>query len=216
MRRSDAIRRIAGDPDKIETAVRGKGTWHSYVELHIEQGGTLDKAKVPIGIVEGIVAIHRYDVVIEGFANHAGTTPMGERQDALVAASQLTLAVRELASRRQGRQVGTVGRIEVEPNSPNVIPGRVDDERRVPRSLRADAARAWRRGEGARRRDREGDEHDDHLHAARARSPAHGRRRVCRTRLAARPMPAGPEDDAAAERRRSRRAADRESSARWG
>lgn len=125
LKRADAIRRIAGNPDQIETAVRGKGAWHSYVELHIEQGGTLDKAKVPIGIVEGIVAIHRYDVAIEGFANHAGTTPMGERQDAMVAAAQLTLAVREIASRRQGRQVGTVGRIEVEPNSPNVIPGRV-------------------------------------------------------------------------------------------
>lgn len=125
LKRSDAIRRIAGDPDKIETAVRGKGAWHSYIELHIEQGGTLDKAKVPIGIVEGIVAIHRYDVVVEGFANHAGTTPMGERQDAFVAASQLTLAVREIATSRPGRQVGTVGRIEVEPNSPNVIPGRV-------------------------------------------------------------------------------------------
>ena len=125
LKRSDAIRRIAGDPDKIETAVRGKGTWHSYVELHIEQGGTLDKAKVPIGIVEGIVAIHRYDVVIDGFANHAGTTLMNERQDALVAASQLTLAVREIAQARKGRQVGTVGRIEVEPNSPNVIPGKV-------------------------------------------------------------------------------------------
>jgi N-carbamoyl-L-amino-acid hydrolase len=125
MKRSDAIRRIAGDPDKIETAIRGKGTWHAYVELHIEQGGTLDKAKIPIGIVEGIVSIHRYDVVIEGFANHAGTTPMGERQDALLAASGLTIAVREIAQSRQGRQVGTVGRIEVEPNSPNVIPGRV-------------------------------------------------------------------------------------------
>ena len=125
MKRSDAIRRIAGDPDRIETAVRGKGTWHSYVELHIEQGGTLDKSRTPIGIVDGIVAIQRYDVVVEGMVNHAGTTPMNERHDALVAASQLTLAVREIASRRQGRQVGTVGRIEVEPNSPNVIPGRV-------------------------------------------------------------------------------------------
>jgi N-carbamoyl-L-amino-acid hydrolase len=125
MKRGDAIRRIAGDPDKIETAVRGKGTWHSYVELHIEQGGTLDAAKIPIGVVEGIVAIHRYDVVIEGFANHAGTTPMNNRQDALLAASQLTVAVREVATARKGRQVGTVGRIEVEPNSPNVIPGRV-------------------------------------------------------------------------------------------
>ena len=125
MKRSDAIRRIAGDPERIETAVRGKGTWHSYVELHIEQGGSLDKAKIPIGIVEGIVAIHRYDVVIEGQVNHAGTTPMNERHDAMVAAAQLTLAVREIASRRQGRQVGTVGRVAVEPNSPNVIPGRV-------------------------------------------------------------------------------------------
>jgi N-carbamoyl-L-amino-acid hydrolase len=124
MKRSDAIRRIAGSPDQIETAVRGKGTWHSYVELHIEQGGTLDKAKIPIGIVEGIVAIHRYDVVIEGQVNHAGTTPMNERHDAMVAAAALTLGVNEIATRRQGRQVGTVGRIEIEPNSPNVIPGK--------------------------------------------------------------------------------------------
>ncbi|HEX8030613.1 MAG TPA: M20 family metallo-hydrolase, partial [Vicinamibacterales bacterium] len=124
MKRRDAIKRIAGSPDQIETAIRGKGQWHSYVELHIEQGGTLDKAKIPIGIVEGIVAIHRYDVVIEGAVNHAGTTPMNERHDAMVAAAQLTLAVREIATRRQGRQVGTVGRIEIEPNSPNVIPGK--------------------------------------------------------------------------------------------
>ena len=124
MKRSDAIKRIAGNPAEIETAIRGKGTWHSYVELHIEQGGLLDTAKVPIGIVEGIVGIHRYEVVIEGMTNHAGTTPMNERHDALVAASSLTLAVRDIASRRQGRQVGTVGRIDVEPNSPNVIPGR--------------------------------------------------------------------------------------------
>ncbi len=125
MKRGDAIKRIAGNPEQIETAIRGKGTWHAYVELHIEQGGTLDKAKTPIGVVEGIVAIHRYDVVIEGQVNHAGTTPMSERHDAMVAASELTLAVRDIAAKRQGRQVGTVGRIEVEPNSPNVIPGRV-------------------------------------------------------------------------------------------
>jgi N-carbamoyl-L-amino-acid hydrolase len=124
MKRSDAIRRIAGNPDQIETAIRGKGTWHSYVELHIEQGGTLAAAKIPIGLVEGIVAIHRYDVVIEGQVNHAGTTPMNERHDAMVTAAALTLGVNEIALRRKGRQVGTVGRIEIEPNSPNVIPGR--------------------------------------------------------------------------------------------
>ncbi len=125
LRRGDAIRRIGGDPDRIGEAVRGKGAFHGYLELHIEQGGTLDRARVPIGIVEAIVGIHRYDVVIEGVANHAGTTPMDERQDALVAASTLVLAVREIAAQRQGRQVGTVGRMEVEPNSPNVVPGKV-------------------------------------------------------------------------------------------
>jgi N-carbamoyl-L-amino-acid hydrolase len=142
MTRAAAIRRIAGNPDQIETAIRGKGMWHSYVELHIEQGGTLDQARIPIGIVEGIVGIHRYEVVVAGVANHAGTTPMGERQDAMVAAAQLTLAVRDIALSRQtvGRAearpyvpgagahfsapVGTVGRIEIEPNSPNVIPGK--------------------------------------------------------------------------------------------
>ena len=125
LRRRDALRRIGGDPDRIDTAVRASGAWHAYVELHIEQGGTLDAGGVPIGVVEGIVAIHRYDVTVEGVANHAGTTPMDGRQDALVAASRLVLAVRQIASERAGRQVGTVGRIEVEPNSPNVVPGRV-------------------------------------------------------------------------------------------
>jgi len=125
LRRRDAIARVGGDPARIEEAVRPKGAWHAYVELHIEQGGTLDRAKVPIGVVEGIVAIHRYDVVVEGVANHAGTTEMDRRQDALVAAADLVLAVRRIAAGRTGRQVGTVGRLEVAPNSPNVVPGRV-------------------------------------------------------------------------------------------
>jgi N-carbamoyl-L-amino-acid hydrolase len=125
LRRADGIRRIGGDPSRIEEAVRKQGAWHAYVELHIEQGGTLDKARVPIGVVEGIVAIQRYDVVITGFANHAGTTPMDERQDALLAASRVVQMVREVVVARSGRHVGTVGRLEVTPNSPNVIPGRV-------------------------------------------------------------------------------------------
>lgn len=125
MRRRDALARIGGDPVRIEDAVRSKGAWHAYVELHIEQGGTLERARVPVGVVEGIVAIHRYDVVVEGVANHAGTTEMDRRRDALVAAAELVLAVRRIAAGRAGRQVGTVGRLEVSPNSPNVVPGRV-------------------------------------------------------------------------------------------
>jgi N-carbamoyl-L-amino-acid hydrolase len=125
LRRADGIRRIGGDPARIEEAVRRPGAWHAYFELHIEQGGTLEKKGVPIGVVEGIVSIHRYDVTVTGFANHAGTTPMGERQDAMLAASRLVIAVREAVTSRPGRQVGTVGRMEITPNSPNVIPGKV-------------------------------------------------------------------------------------------
>ena len=125
MRRADAIRKIGGDPDRILEARKAKGSYHAYVEMHIEQGGTLEKAGVPVGVVEGIVAIHRYDAVITGFANHAGTTPMPERQDALLASSHLTIAVRDVVTRLTGRQVGTVGHIEVTPNATNVIPGRV-------------------------------------------------------------------------------------------
>jgi N-carbamoyl-L-amino-acid hydrolase len=123
--RADGIRRIGGDPARIEEAVRKPGAWHAYFELHIEQGGTLERARVPIGVVEGIVSIHRYDVVITGFANHAGTTPMNDRQDALLAAADVVKTVRQVVTSREGRQVGTVGRLEVTPNSPNVIPGKV-------------------------------------------------------------------------------------------
>jgi N-carbamoyl-L-amino-acid hydrolase len=125
LRRADGVRRIAGDPDRIGEAHRAPW-FHAYLELHIEQGGTLDRQRVPIGVVEGIVAISRFRAVIVGAANHAGTTPMADRQDALVAASELVLAVREEVTRVPGRQVGTVGRLDVTPNAANVIPGRVE------------------------------------------------------------------------------------------
>jgi beta-ureidopropionase / N-carbamoyl-L-amino-acid hydrolase len=123
MTRAEAIRRIGGDPDRILEARRPQGAHHCYLELHIEQGGTLERAGTAIGVVEGIVAIDRYEAVITGFANHAGTTPIAERHDAMLAAAHLTVAVRDAVTRTPGRQVGTVGQIEITPNSPNVIPG---------------------------------------------------------------------------------------------
>jgi N-carbamoyl-L-amino-acid hydrolase len=125
MRKADAVRKIGGDPDRITEARRAPESFHGYLELHIEQGGTLEKAGVPIGVVEGIVTVARYEAVIRGFANHAGTTPMPERRDALIAAAQLTLAVNEIVRAEPGRQVGTVGQMAVSPNAPNVIPGLV-------------------------------------------------------------------------------------------
>jgi N-carbamoyl-L-amino-acid hydrolase len=123
---ADKIRRIGGDPDRIAEARHAPGTVAAYVELHIEQGGILDEKGVQIGIVEGIVGIHHYDVTIHGFANHAGTTPMDRRRNALLAAAELALAVDRIVRSVPGRQVGTVGRLIVMPGAPNVIPGQVD------------------------------------------------------------------------------------------
>ncbi len=123
MTRADAIRRIGGEPGRIMEAIRPRGAHHCYLELHIEQGGTLERQGIPVGVVEGIVSIDRHEVTVIGFANHAGTTQMADRQDALLAASHLTIAVRQIVSSDPGRQVGTVGRLDVSPNSPNVIPG---------------------------------------------------------------------------------------------
>jgi beta-ureidopropionase / N-carbamoyl-L-amino-acid hydrolase len=144
MTKAEAIRRIGGDPEKLETARIKEGMYHAYVELHIEQGGTLARDGVPVGVVDGIVSIDDYEVVVKGFANHAGTTPMQGRQDALIAAAELTLAVRDVTNSEAGAQVGTVGHLEVSPNATNVIPG----EARMTVELRdLSAAKLERMGE---------------------------------------------------------------------
>jgi len=101
-----------------------KGSLAAYLELHIEQGGSLEIEKKTIGVVEGIVGIRRYDVVFHGYANHAGTTPMQGRKDALVLAAPFILAVLEIAKAHE--IVGTIGIATVFPGAPNVIPGRVE------------------------------------------------------------------------------------------
>ena len=116
---------LGGDPAKLSEAIRTKGFYHAFLELHIEQGGILDRTGINIGVVEGIVGINQWEVTIKGKANHAGTTPMDQRQDAMVAAAKLTLAANQTALRTPGRQVATVGRISAEPGAPNVIPGKV-------------------------------------------------------------------------------------------
>jgi N-carbamoyl-L-amino-acid hydrolase len=121
----DGIAFIGGDVSELDQVKRRKGDIAGYIELHIEQGGTLARDKIDIGIVEGIVGIKRWDVTVTGFANHAGTTPMNERHDALLAASRFVEMVNRVVRSIPGRQVGTVGRIEAFPGAPNVIPGKV-------------------------------------------------------------------------------------------
>ena len=121
----DGIRFLGGNPDDLASARIAKGAYAAYVELHIEQGGTLDREHVDNGVVEGIVGIDQWEVTVEGFANHAGTTPMDQRRDALLAAARFVEAVNRVVRSVPGRQVGTVGRIQAFPGAPNVIPGRV-------------------------------------------------------------------------------------------
>jgi N-carbamoyl-L-amino-acid hydrolase len=116
---------LGGDPTKLDQVKRRKGDIAAYFELHIEQGGILDAAKIDIGVVEGIVGIKQWEVTVTGFANHAGTTPMDQRHDALLAASRFVDMVNRVVRGIPGRQVGTVGRIQAFPGAPNVIPGKV-------------------------------------------------------------------------------------------
>jgi N-carbamoyl-L-amino-acid hydrolase len=122
---SDWLQKMGGDASQIGAARILPGSVAGYVELHIEQGAVLDESQVPIGIVQGIVGINQRTCTATGFANHAGTTPMDRRKDALAAASRAVLAVREEVRAEPGAQVGTVGWIKAEPGAANVIPGRV-------------------------------------------------------------------------------------------
>ncbi|QHV99753.1 M20 family metallo-hydrolase [Spirosoma endbachense] len=122
---ADGIRAIGGNPDSLSKVVRKKGDLTAFIELHIEQGGILMTENLQIGVVEGIVGIEHWDVTIEGAANHAGTTPMNSRRDALLAAAKLIVALNEVVTSHEGRQVGTVGKIAIEPGAYNVIPGKV-------------------------------------------------------------------------------------------
>jgi len=121
----EGIQALGGDPDNLNSVKRQKGDIRAFLEIHIEQGRILETKDIDIGIVEGIVGIAWWDVTITGYANHAGTTPMNMRQDALMAAAQLILAVNRVVIAVEGSQVGTVGRINAEPGAPNVIPGKV-------------------------------------------------------------------------------------------
>lgn len=121
----EGVYKLGGDASKIFDVTRKPNAFHSFLELHIEQGATLEEANIDIGVVQGIVGLRWWDVEITGFANHAGTTPMNRRKDAMLAASEFSLAVNEIVNNIDGSHVGTVGRINAFPGVPNVIPGKV-------------------------------------------------------------------------------------------
>ena len=121
----DGIGLVGGNVARLSEAAKKKGDLACYIELHIEQGGLLEKAGLQIGVVEGIVGLRWFEITVTGFSNHAGTTPMDQRQDAMLAVAKFTVAANEAVRSVPGRTVATVGRVNVTPNTTNVIPGQV-------------------------------------------------------------------------------------------
>ncbi|MBI4902820.1 MAG: allantoate amidohydrolase [Acidobacteria bacterium] len=119
----EAIEQFGLDAARLGEAVMSSDVI-GYLEVHIEQGPVLESLDCPLGVVEAIAGQSRYLLRWEGKANHAGTTPMALRRDALTAASRWVVRVEEVARELEGL-VATVGQLEVEPNAGNVIPGLV-------------------------------------------------------------------------------------------
>jgi N-carbamoyl-L-amino-acid hydrolase len=122
----DALVSVGGDPAVVLRLSPPKIA--AFLELHIEQGPVLERQGRDIGLVTGIVGITRFEILVEGRPDHAGTTPMDARADALVAASDLVLKIHDEAlrlSRKPSHFAATVGEFAMAPNAANVVPGRV-------------------------------------------------------------------------------------------
>ncbi len=123
-KRGDVMKSYGISSANVMDAEIKKDAVHCFVELHIEQGPILYKTGRPIGVVSSIAGVNRYEITVTGEANHAGSTTMADRKDALVAAAEFIGSVPEITT-ENGNQftVATVGTIDVTPYSVNVIPG---------------------------------------------------------------------------------------------
>ena len=117
-----AMRERGLDPERLSSAARDY--IDTFVELHIEQGAVLESSGVPLAVVSAIVGTVHLEVMVSGRPDHAGTTPMSLRQDALAAAAAMIQAVESITRSLGPPAVATVGRIRVEPDQANVVPGR--------------------------------------------------------------------------------------------
>ncbi|QEI07541.1 Zn-dependent hydrolase [Pigmentiphaga aceris] len=125
----DAMTRTGAQPDVLSHATRSRADIAAFVEVHIEQGPVLEQAGLPIGVVTNIVGIQRVAITVTGRPDHAGTTPMDLRQDALAGAAHVVSTARAMAEgylSGPSYVVATVGRLDVLPNSANSVPGRVE------------------------------------------------------------------------------------------
>lgn len=121
-----AFEMVGIDPKKIWNAKRKKGDIKAFIELHIEQGPTLENEELDVGIVDFIVGILEFKININGRPDHAGTTPMNMRKDALIAASALVLELEKYALECEDGTVATVGALNVKPGAANIIPSSIE------------------------------------------------------------------------------------------
>lgn len=124
---SEALKQWGCNPAEADKAKLEKGCYKCFAELHIEQGKVLEQKGLQIGVVQNIAAPSRFKLHLQGTSDHSGATPMGMRKDALVAAAKVVLAVEAAATaEKENGTVGTVGVLEIEAGSINVIPGSVN------------------------------------------------------------------------------------------
>lgn len=122
----EALNKAGGDAEQFESAKREPNEFAAFLEVHIEQGKRLLERNIPVGIVTAITGIYREEVIVHGQANHAGTTLMNDRKDALMLASELMLAFEAVCRNHPADEVvGTIGRIVNYPNAANIIPEKV-------------------------------------------------------------------------------------------
>ncbi|WP_028612239.1 Zn-dependent hydrolase [Paenibacillus harenae] len=122
----DALREAGGNPERFEQVRRKPEEFAAFLEVHIEQGKRLLRRGIPVGIVTAVTGIYREEVTVVGVPNHAGTTLMQDRKDALTGAAEAMLALERVCLAHQSDEtVGTVGRIANDPNAANIIPGKV-------------------------------------------------------------------------------------------
>ena len=109
-------------PQNLDDAILKENSLHAYLELHIEQGPVLERSAISVGVVSGIAAPIRFEITIQGKADHSGATPMNMRSDALLAASHIIIAANKFAKNKK-TAVATVGYVHAKPGVLNVVPG---------------------------------------------------------------------------------------------
>jgi len=109
-------------PQNLDEAILKENSLHAYLELHIEQGPVLERSSISVGVVSGIAAPIRFEITIQGKADHSGATPMNIRSDALLAASHIIIAANKFAKNKK-TAVATVGYVHAKPGVLNVVPG---------------------------------------------------------------------------------------------